>query len=203
MKTLRIAAAAALLLAAPAFAAAPAAGGPDRVEKQRGYFTNTLLVNQEGKDVRFFEDVLKDQVVVLHFIFTRCTYACPLQTRKLVAAKAELGGKLPPGARFVSISIDPAFDGPAQLRAFAAKQGSAAEGWTLLTGKKESVDLVVKKLGQWAEAVEEHSTAFIAGNARTNHWMRLRPDATPSVIAEQVRLLLAEEAHPAAIATKG
>lgn len=195
-------AAAVLLLAAPALAAAPPAA-PDRVEKQRSYFTNTPLVDQDGKEVRFFEDVLKDQVVILHFIFTRCPSACPLQTQKLVAAKAELGGALPPGARFVSISIDPAFDGPAQLRAFAEKQGAKADGWTFLTGKKEHVDQVVKRLGQYVEAVEDHSTLFIAGNARTNHWMRLRPDATAAVIADQVRRLLAEEPHPAAIATKG
>lgn len=200
MTTFHPAALLALLLATPALAADAT---PDRVEKQRSYFTNTVLLDQDGKEVRFFDDVLKDQVVVLHFIFTRCPSACPLQTQKLVAAKAELGGALPPGARFVSISIDPGFDGPAQLRAFAEKQGAKAAGWTFLTGKKDHVDQVVKKLGQYVEAVEDHSTLFIAGNARTNHWLRLRPDATSSVIADQVRRLLAEEVPPAAIAKKG
>lgn len=182
-------AAAALLLAARALAADAA---PDRAEKQRTYFTNTVLVSQDGKELRFYEDVLKDRVVVIHFIYTRCPAACPLLTQKLVQARAELGDAFGDRVRFVSISVDPERDGPAELRNFAKKQGATGEGWTLLTGKKADVDLVVKRLGEYAKAPEEHSTAFIAGNLRTNHWMRLRPDAPPAIIAEQVRRLLAE-----------
>jgi protein SCO1/2 len=199
MNAARLVLAAALLLAVPALAADAA---PDRVTKQREYFTDTVLLAQDGKEVRFFEDVLKDQVVVLNFIFTRCRDACPLLTQKLVQAKAELGGALPRGVRFVSISVDPERDGPAQLRAFAEKQGAAVPGWTFLTGKKASIDLVVKKLGQYVEAPEDHSTAFIAGNARTNHWLRMRPDSPPALIAQQLQRLLAEEAPSGSVAAK-
>jgi protein SCO1 len=185
------AAAAALLLAAPALAGA--AGAPDRVEKQRRYFGNAVLVDQDGREVRFFDDVLRDQVVVIDFVFTRCTGACPLLTRKLAQVKAELGGALGRGVRFASISVDPAHDRPAQLRAFAERHGAAGEGWAFLTGDPAAVDGVVKRLGQYVEAPEDHSTVFIVGNARTNHWMRARPDSPAAVLAEQIRLLLAED----------
>jgi len=187
---------AALVLAAQALAADSAS---DRAEKQREYFTNTVLLAQDGKEVRFFEDVVKDHVVVISFIYTRCPAACPLLTQKLVKVRAELGGAFGGGVRFVSISVDPERDGPAELRAFARKQGAAVPNWTLLTGKKANVDLVVKKLGQYVEAPEDHSTAFIVGNVRTNHWTKMRPDAPAAIIAQQVKRL-AEEDRPAAVA---
>lgn len=199
MTAARLALAAAVLLASPALAADLA---KERQQKQREYFTNTRLVTQDGAEVRFFEDVLEDQVVVIDFVFTRCTGACPLLTQKLVQAKAELGGALGHGVRFVSISIDPEHDGPAQLRAFAEKQGAAVPGWIFLTGRKADVDGIVKRLGQYVEAPEDHSTVFIAGSARTRHWMLLRPDSPPSLIAAQVRRLLTEEDRDASVAAR-
>lgn len=196
MTRARLALAAALLVPALALAA------PDRIEKQRDWFTNTVLLTQEGERVRFFDDVVKDQVVVFSFIFTRCKDACPLLTQKLVRVKEQLGGALPAGVRFVSITVDPDHDGPEQLAAFARKQGAAVPGWTFLAGKKEDVRHVVKRLGQWVEAPEGHSTLFIAGNARTNHWLRLRPDAPPEAVAANVRQLAAEDA-PVATAAAG
>ncbi len=183
--------AAALLLAAPP--PARAAGPSERAEKQRRYFTDTVLVDQDGRKVRFFEDVLAGQVVVIDFVFTRCTGACPLLTRKLLQVRSELGEGSGRAVRFVSISVDPQHDGPAELRGFARKHGADVPGWTFLTGKKADVDLVVKKLGQYVEAIEDHSTVFIAGNARTGHWTRMRPDASPKVIAERLREMLAED----------
>jgi cytochrome oxidase Cu insertion factor (SCO1/SenC/PrrC family) len=192
----RAAVAAAVLLAAAS--ARPAA--PDREEKQRSWFTNTTLVDQRGEEVRFFDDVVKDHVVVIQFIFTRCKDACPLLTQKLVQTRAALGGELGDRVRFVSISVDPRHDGPAELRAFAERQGSAVPGWIYLGGKKEHVDLVVKRLGQYVDAPENHATVFIAGNARTGHWLRIRPDSPAAAVAAQVESLRSEDVRSAAAA---
>ena len=190
--------AAALLLSLPA-TAAPS----DRVEKQRRYFGNPALVTQDGREVRLFDDILLDRVVLIDFVFTRCTGACPLLTQKLVEVRRELGAAFGSGVRFVSVSVDPLHDGPAQLRAFAEKHGAAVPGWTFLTGNKAAVDGVVKKLGQYVEAPEDHSTVFIVGNTRTGHWARLRPDAPAAIIAEQLRALLSEKPASAPAAAKG
>ena len=184
----QVALAAAVLVAVPA-AAKPAA---ERARKQQAYFTDTELLTQDGNPVRFFTDVLRDQVVVIHFLFTHCAEACPLLTQKLVQARAKLGNALGHGVRFVSISVDPARDGPAELRRFARRQGAEHPGWTFLTGEKARVDLVRRKLGELSNSPADHSTAFIAGNTRTGHWTRLRPDAPPELIAEEVQRLLAE-----------
>jgi protein SCO1/2 len=165
----------------------------DREQKERTWFTNTPLVTQQGEPVRFFEDVLKDHVVVVQLVFTRCPDVCPLTTRKLVQVRAALGGDLGERVRFVSISVDPTHDGPAQLRAFAERQGSAVPGWIYLGGRKEDVDVVVERLGQYVGAPANHATVFIAGNARTGHWLRIRPDSPASAIAAQVEALRSED----------
>ena len=46
--------------------------------KARDYFTNMELIDQDGERLRFYDDVLKDKVVVISFIFTNCEGACPL-----------------------------------------------------------------------------------------------------------------------------
>lgn len=196
MNAIRLVLAAALLLGASPLAHA----APDRAQKARDYFTNTVLVDQDGKDVRFYEDVLKDRVVVIDFIFTRCPSACPLLTQKLLQTRAALAGSA--DVHFVSISIDPDNDSPAELRAFAKKQGASGPGWTFLTGKKADIQHVVKRLGQWTDAPEDHSTVFIAGNARTNHWIRLRPDSPPKVMAAELQRLAAGGADAPIAAAK-
>ena len=132
-------------LAAPAVLAAegpPAATAEARRAKARDYFTDTVLVNQGGKQVRFFTDVLDGNVVVLSFVFTRCMEACPLICQKLNGVRRQLGeqfGKV----RFVSLSVDPDFDTPTELSRFAAKQEAVYSNWTFLGGKKENVSLVL------------------------------------------------------------
>jgi len=170
----------------------PAATPETRRAKARDYFTDTVLVNQDGKQVRFFTDVLDGNVVVLSFVFTRCTGACPLICQKLNGVRRQLGdqfGKV----RLVSLSVDPDFDTPTELSRFAAKMEAVYPNWTFLAGKKENVSFVLKRLGEWPEEPGDHTTAFMAGNVRTGHWTKIRPDMPAAAIAETLRRLVAED----------
>jgi len=163
-------------------------------EKARAYFTDTVLVDQDGRSVRFYSDVLDGNVVLLSFVFTRCTDACPLITRKMNATRRALGDRYGRDVRFVSISVDPEFDTPQELRRFIEKQQAGFTGWSWLTGKKADVDRVLAKLGEAVTDPGDHSTGFLAGNVRTGHWTKIRPDATPAVVAEQLQRLADEAA---------
>ena len=180
------------LLMALSVQAAPAA--EDQTAEQaeaaaREYFTDTVLVNQYGEEVRFFSDVLKDQVVAINFIFTNCQGACPVITEKLKAARSALGDEFGGSMRFISISIDPARDTPAAMKRFQ-EQHQADGDWVFLTGEKANLDNVVKRLGQYFPEVEEHSTLVIAGNVAEQHWMKIMPNVPPGAIAEKFRLLI-------------
>jgi protein SCO1/2 len=164
-----------------------------REDKDRSYFTDNVLVTQEGEQVRFYSDVLKDRVVLISFLFTRCGTACPLLARKLKQLQTRLGERFGKEVHFISISVDPEHDTPEKLKAFARKHQVAHPGWTFLTGKKEDVDQVIARLGQYVEDIEGHSTLFIAGNVKKRHWTKLPPDLPPAAMAEKVRLLAEEK----------
>jgi cytochrome oxidase Cu insertion factor (SCO1/SenC/PrrC family) len=180
------------LLMAPSTPALPAADEqtPEQAEAAaREYFTDTVLINQYGEEVRFFSDVLKDQVVAINFIFTSCQGACPIITEKLKAARSALGDELGTSIRFISISIDPARDTPAAMKKFQ-EQHRADGDWVFLTGEKANLDNVVKRLGQYFPEVEEHSTLVIAGNVAEQHWMKIMPSVPAGAIAEKLRVLI-------------
>jgi len=176
--------------------AAPAATGtPQRVPtpaereaKARSYFTDTTLLTQDGKSVRFYADVLKNRVVLVNFVFTECGDSCPLITFKLLQARQELGA-LAPQVRFVSISIDPEHDTPQSMAQFARKHSAVDPEWLWLTGPKANVDVVTRKLGAYTDDRSDHFTGLIVGNLRTDRWIKIRPDAPPAVIAAQLRLV--------------
>lgn len=182
---------AALLAAAPA--AAAAADAPSEEARARDWFTDTVLLTQEGKSVRFYTDVLREkEVVVLDFIFTRCAGACPVLTEKLNAVRRQLGDLFGAKVRYVSISVDPEHDTPAELAEFARRHRAEHPEWLFLTGTRADVKTVISRLGQWTEDFSEHSTLFIAGSVRAKHWTKIRIDTPTEAFALQVRRLAGE-----------
>lgn len=176
--------------AAEGGSSAPATPTPE--EKARAWFTDTQLVTHEGKQVRFYSDVLKDRVVVISFLFTRCSTACPMIAARLNRIREQLGGRFGREVHFISISVDPDNDTPQRLAEFARKQQAAHPGWTFLTGKREDVNQVIARLGQYVKDIEGHSTLLIAGNEKRKHWTKIRPDEPPTAVAERVRQLAEE-----------
>jgi cytochrome oxidase Cu insertion factor (SCO1/SenC/PrrC family) len=169
----------------------------------RTYFTDTVLLTQDGREVKFYSDVLKDRVVMLNVVYTNCKDACPLITRKLKEVRDALGEPLASKVHFISISSDPENDSPQALKAFAAKNEADSPNWTFLTGDKANVDFVLARLGQLGQTPEGHSTLLIAGDVAAKRWNKIRPDATPIAIAERLKLLSEPLASAAANAAAG
>jgi protein SCO1 len=169
------------------------ASGAGRADSVWGadYFPNIPLTTHEGKQVRFFDDLIKDKVVAINFIFTRCPDACPLETARLREVQKILGDRVGRDVFMYSISIDPEYDTPAVLKEYAAKF-EAGPGWTFLTGKKEDINLLRKKLGLYNEEEEQgnnlaaHSLSLIIGNQSTGQWRRGSPFENPYILATQI-----------------
>ncbi len=153
------------------------------------WFTDTLLRDQNGNDVRFYSDVLKGRLVMLNVIFTHCNDACPLITRKLKDVREAMGEELAKQVYFISLSSDAENDSPEVLKAFAAKHGVDSPNWIFLTGDKANMDLVLARLGQLGESPEAHSTLLIAGDVPNKRWTKIRPDAPVAAIAQRLQLM--------------
>ena len=135
------------------------------------YFTDTLLVNQDGQQMRFYTDLLKDKVVIINSFFATCQGSCLPMSRNLEKVQEALGDRLGKEVNIISLSVDPGVDTPARLKAYA-KQLNARPGWYFLTGDKQNVDLVLKKLGQFVSDKQDHLNIFLIGNDRTGLWKK-------------------------------
>lgn len=162
--------------------AAPQAA-PDDEEKDRNYFTDLPVVTQDGETLRFYSDVLKGNVVVISFIFTNCPDACPLITNKLVQTRAALGEGVRDQVRFISLSVDTDRDTPEAMKKFAQEQGADQPNWLFLTGEKQNLQTIIRRLGQYTDTVEAHSTMLIAGNVPQKRWSKIPPMIPPSGVA--------------------
>src|ERR1044071_9751252 len=135
------------------------------------YFTDVLLVNQNGEKMRFYSDLLQNKVVVINSFFATCTGSCLPLNRNLEKLEKALGEHMGKEVYFVSISVDPTVDTPTSLKAYAKKL-NAGPGWYFLTGDKENVDFALKKIGHFVDDKNDHLNIFIIGNERTGLWKK-------------------------------
>jgi protein SCO1/2 len=135
------------------------------------YFTDVVLVNQNGEKMRFYSDLLHDKVVIINSFFATCPGSCLPMERNLEKIQQALGSHVGKDVFIISISVDPLVDTPANLKAYAKKL-NARPGWYFLTGEKQNVDFALAKLGQLVAHKEDHLNIFIIGNERTGLWKK-------------------------------
>lgn len=135
------------------------------------YFSDTVLVNQNGEKMRLYSDLLKGKTVIINSFFATCQGSCLPMSRNLEKVQQALGDRLGKEAYIISISVDPTVDTPTALNAYAKKL-NARPGWYFLTGDKENVDFALKKLGQFVNDKQDHLNIFIIGNERTGLWKK-------------------------------
>ena len=139
------------------------------------HFPNVELITQDGKKVRFYDDLIKGKVVALELIYTTCKYNCPLETARMVQLQKLLGARMGKDVFYYSITIEPEHDTPEVLKAYADKY-HVGPGWTFLTGKPADIKLISKKLGldklPNGNDPDGHMPSLLIGNERTGIWMR-------------------------------
>jgi protein SCO1 len=95
------------------------------------------LVDQTGAP--FGPERLAGRVWIADFVFTRCPDVCPRMTERLAAVHRALGER----ADLVSVSVDPTYDTPERLAAFARAHGAESPRWHFLTGDSRYVQEAV------------------------------------------------------------
>lgn len=151
---------------------------------------DTELLDQNGRKIRFYTDLVKGHTVVINFIFTTCTTICPPLGATFARVQKELGDKIGRDVRFISISVDPATDTPERLKEWGAKF-HAGEGWTFVTGDKPQVDELLRVLGASSARREDHSPTVLIGNDAQGNWTRTYGLAQPSQLVQIINDVIA------------
>ncbi len=185
-RILGLAATAAFILAIIYFQVTPVARALDNSRYGANYFPNVELTTQDGQKVHFYDDVLKGKTVAIDLIYTHCVDSCPLETARLVQVQKLLGDHMGKDVFFYSITIDPKRDTPEVLKAYMEKF-HVGPGWTFLTGKKEDIDLISKKIGLYSDPDpnnrDGHTPGLLIGNEPTGQWMRNGAADNPSFLS--------------------
>lgn len=150
------------------------------------YFPNITLTTQDGKAVKFYDDLIKGKIVAIDLIYTQCKDACPLETARLRQVQRMLGDRVGKEIFFYSISIDPQHDTPQVLHDYA-EMYNAGPGWLFLTGKKDEIDLLSKKLGLYTAPNprnrDGHAALLLLGNETTGQWLKDSATDNPRFLA--------------------
>jgi protein SCO1 len=110
------------------------------------YFPNVVLRTHEDRPVRFYDDLIKDKIVVLNFMYATCEGVCPGITANLAKVQQLLGDRIGRDIFMYSITLKPEEDSPAVLRDYVAMHG-VGPGWSFLTGEPADVEMLRRKLG--------------------------------------------------------
>ena len=140
------------------------------------------VLDQSGKQLNFYTDLVKDKVVAINFVFTTCTAICPSLTatfRRVQQDAAARGLQV----QLISISVDPTTDTPERLKDFAAKF-KAEPGWTFVTGEKTRIDSVLQALGAAVSNKNDHTPMILIGNEASDYWTRAYGLTSPTKIVD-------------------
>src|SRR5215510_2083471 len=58
------------------------------------YFPNVALTTHEGRKVRFYDDLIKDKIVTINFMYADCDGVCPGITANLARVQKLLGDRV-------------------------------------------------------------------------------------------------------------
>ncbi len=159
------------------------------------YFPNVLLTTHEGKQVRFYDDLIEGKAVVINVMFASCNDACPLITANLTRVQELLGDRVGRDLFIYSITIDPEHDTPEILNHYAKSYG-VGPGWLFLTGKPDDIELLRQKLGyvdpnpELDQDKRLHSGMLRYGNEPLSQWASCQGGANPEWIAESISWVL-------------
>jgi cytochrome oxidase Cu insertion factor (SCO1/SenC/PrrC family) len=143
------------------------------------------VLDQNGKQLDFYDDLIKGKSVAMNFVFTTCTAICPSLTAtfRKVQQEARTRGL---DVQLISVSVDPTVDTPERLQEYA-KKFKAEPGWTFVTGDKAEIDALLQALGVAVVNKNDHTPMVLIGNEVTDQWTRAYGLSSPAKIVDLIQ----------------
>jgi protein SCO1/2 len=164
-------------------------GVSTRDKLQKRYFPNLELTTHEGKKVRFYDDLIKDKIVVINFMYVKCKGVCMPVTMNLKRVQKLLGGRLGRDIFMYSITLKPEEDTPQALRRYVQAH-KIKPGWTFLTGKPDEINILRRSLGfkdakaKLDKDLTNHTGMVKYGNEARQWWAMFPGEANAPWIVE-------------------
>jgi protein SCO1 len=165
-------------------------------EDDRTFIPNTAVVDQDGRRHRFYDDLVKNRVVMINFFFTSCGETCPLVSENLRAVQDLLGERVGRDIFMYSVSLQPELETPAILKDYA-QIWEVRPGWRFLTGEPAEIEALRRSMG-FASAdpavdriLDNHTGLVRYGNDRLDRWGGVPGLARAAWIAQAVTALAA------------
>jgi len=143
---------------------------------------NVVLTDETGRQVRVYDDLVKDHVVAVNFIFTSCPTICLPMSATFSQVQPLIGSR---PVRLVSVSVDPGIDTVERLAAWKARF-HGGPSWTLLTGPPTDIDRLRKALGVYTPDRVDHSPTIVLVDDKRGRSTRIDGLASARAIIEAI-----------------
>jgi protein SCO1/2 len=157
---------------------------------------NVQVTNQEGRKYHFYNDLVKDKIVMINFFYANCTGICPRMTSNLLKIQKSLAEHMGKSMFIYSISLKPEQDSPKNLKDYAGMHGiKPGSGWMLLNAQRADMETLRERLGfkdsdpALDADVDQHTGILRFGTDIYDHWSGYPLLGKAETIAEMVRQL--------------
>ena len=164
---------------------------PSREKTRKKYFPNFELTTHEGKRVKFYDDLIKDKIVVINFMYAKCEGICMPITANLKRVQKLLGSRVGRDIFMYSITLKPEEDTPAKLNHYVDMH-NIKPGWTFLTGKPDEIEILRRKMGLYTsnskldKDLTNHIGMVRYGNEARQWWAMFPGKANAPWIVESI-----------------
>lgn len=172
-----------------------------REKLRKRYFPNFELTTHEGKKVHFYDDLIKDKIVVLNFMYVKCKGVCMPVTMNLKKVQNLLKDRVGRDIFMYSITLKPEEDTPQALKRYV-RAHRIKPGWTFLTGKPAEITSLRRSLGfKDAKAkldsdLTNHTGMVRYGNEARQWWAMFPGEANAPWIVESILWMDGPNAKP-------
>jgi len=150
------------------------------------------VMDMNGVRTPLAEVVSSDKPIFVNFIFTTCTTICPVMTGVFAKLQDALGDERD-DVRMLSFSIDPDYDTPARLRAYAELFGAESQ-WDFYTGRLEDIIRVEKAFDVYRGNKMNHEPTTLLRAGPDAPWVRIDGLASADDLLREYRKLTTAKA---------
>ena len=139
---------------------------------------NFTLVDQDNNEFKFSDAT--EEIVIVSFLFTRCSDVCPVISQNLKLVHDTLPDELEDKVAFISITLDPKYDTPEVLTEYMELHGI---DWPHLTGPIDDVRNVSEGLfaiyaEEFITDLHDDNVSDMEGKVHNSSVVYVRPDGT-------------------------